>query len=172
MYGYCGGGPVGAADPWGLKRIWWSLQKWLVTDDGYSDDEFFEAGLASIGQGRGFDTAGEAAKSAFSFGLYKPSDADRQKEGYETSRALFAGARDCLMAATGMKAAEVKVHQYATRRPPGSGFTSSIRKKGIVRFEVQEWRPGQPKWQRPHFHLPANGEEHLPWEWFPWWRHK
>jgi len=44
LYGYCGGGPVGAVDPWGL--LVWSLQKWLITGDGYSDDLSYESGLA------------------------------------------------------------------------------------------------------------------------------
>jgi RHS repeat-associated protein len=43
-YTYCSNSPVTCADPSGLW-IWWSLHKWLITGDGFSSDEAYEAGL-------------------------------------------------------------------------------------------------------------------------------
>ena len=65
LYGYCGGGPVGAVDPWGLKL--WSPYKWIYTGDGYASDVAYEAALD--GAVHGFGVGIEGLKSGASFGL-------------------------------------------------------------------------------------------------------
>ena len=44
---YCDNSPLRNIDPTGFWT-WWSLQKWLVTDDGYADYDSYESGLNAL----------------------------------------------------------------------------------------------------------------------------
>ncbi len=46
-FNYCSNNPLNKIDPTGFYT-WWSFQKWLVTDDGYANDDTYDGGLNNL----------------------------------------------------------------------------------------------------------------------------